>query len=103
MTQLSEPASRPSFSLRGLFNSPVWSQSRLYLVVVAAVILAGLISPEFLTVNNISNVLRQSAALGIVSIGQTLVMIGGGFDLSVASIMQLVTVMMGEMTRAATS
>ncbi len=99
MSQLSEPASRPSLSLRGLFNSPVWSQSRLYLVVVAAVILAGLISPEFLTVNNISNVLRQSAALGIVSIGQTLVMIGGGFDLSVAAIMQLVTVMMGEMTR----
>jgi ribose transport system permease protein len=49
-------------------------------VVLAAVILAGVISPEFLTVNNISNVLRQSAALGIVSIGQTLVMIGGGFD-----------------------
>ena len=99
MSQLSEPAKRFSVSLKGLLSSPVWSQSRLYLVVVVTVLLAGVISPDFLTVNNISNVLRQSAALGIVSIGQTLVMIGGGFDLSVAAIMQLVTVMMGELSR----
>jgi len=63
------------------------------------VLLAGLISPNFLTVNNISNILRQSAALGIITLGQTLVMIGGGFDLSVTAIMQLATVMMAELTR----
>ncbi|MFV1968700.1 MAG: ABC transporter permease, partial [Pirellulaceae bacterium] len=45
------------------------------------------------------NVLRQSAALGIVSIGQAIVMIGGGFDLSVTATMQLATVLMAELTR----
>lgn len=86
-------------NLRGLSASAWWYQARLYLVVLAIVLVAGLVSPRFLTVNNISNVLRQSAALGIVSVGQTLVMIGGGFDLSVTAIMQLVTVMMAELTR----
>ncbi|PYO51869.1 MAG: ABC transporter permease, partial [Candidatus Rokuibacteriota bacterium] len=47
----------------------------------------------------ISNVLRQSAALGTVGIGQTIVMIAGEFDLSVSAIMQLVTVIVAEITR----
>jgi ribose/xylose/arabinose/galactoside ABC-type transport system permease subunit len=39
----------------------------------------------FLTEGNIKNVLTQMAVLAIVSFGVTIVMIGGGFDLSVGS------------------
>jgi len=59
---------------------------------------ATLLSPAFFTRNNIFNVLRQASALGIVSIGQAICMIGGGFDLSVTATMQLVTVMVAELS-----
>jgi ribose/xylose/arabinose/galactoside ABC-type transport system permease subunit len=98
LSQLSDRFNRLTSTL-GLSSSDRWQQARLYLVVLAIVLVAGLLSPNFLTANNLSNILRQGAALGIITIGQTLVMIGGGFDLSVTAIMQLATVMMAELTR----
>jgi ribose/xylose/arabinose/galactoside ABC-type transport system permease subunit len=73
-------------------------QTGIYGVLILLMVLAGAISPEFMSSNNLTNVLRQSAALGIVTIGQTLVMIAGGFDLSVTAVMQLVTVVIAEYT-----
>lgn len=40
----------------------------------------------FLSVRNISNLFRQTAVVGVLSIGMTICLIGGNFDLSVASI-----------------
>ena len=74
-------------------------QGRVLIGAIALMVLAGIIKPEFLAPRNISNVLRQSAALGTVGIGQTIVMIAGEFDLSVSAIMQLVTVIVAEITR----
>ncbi len=74
-------------------------QGRVFIAMIALMLLAGIIKPEFLDSKNISNVLRQSAALGTVGIGQTIVMIAGEFDLSVSAIMQLVTVVVAEITR----
>ncbi|TWP32536.1 ABC transporter permease [Leekyejoonella antrihumi] len=42
-------------------------------------------SPAFLTTTNLVNMASQSAALGIVACGATLVFIAGGFDLSVGA------------------
>jgi ribose transport system permease protein len=75
-----------------------WRQGALYLALVATLAIAGILSPGFLSAENLSNVLRQSAALGIVSLGQALVMIAGGFDLSVTATMQLATVMVAEIS-----
>jgi ribose/xylose/arabinose/galactoside ABC-type transport system permease subunit len=47
---------------------------------------ATILSPLFLTEANISNVLRQAAPLGIVSIGQTIAILTFGIDLSVSSV-----------------
>jgi len=44
-----------------------------------------IISPHFLTMSNILNVLRQVSIIAIISIGMTLVIILGGIDLSVGS------------------
>lgn len=43
-------------------------------------------SPVFLTGRNISNVLRQASTLGIVSVGQTIVILAYGIDLSVGAV-----------------
>ncbi len=59
------------------------------IVFVIVLAIAAIVSPEFFNLKNILNVLRQGSALGIMSIGQTLVLIAGGIDLSVVSTMQL--------------
>ena len=56
------------------------------LVAVGALTLA---SHEFLTGNNLANLARQVAIFGILAIGQLLVILTGGIDLSVGSILGL--------------
>ena len=53
---------------------------------IVLVIVSVYVYPTFLTVANLRNMWSQNAALGIISVGMTLVIIGGGFDLSVGSI-----------------
>lgn len=50
------------------------------------VIGASFVSPDFFTQRNITNVLRQSAVVGISSMGMLLVVLTGGIDLSVGSV-----------------
>ncbi len=59
----------------------------VYLFLVALVIVSGLVSPSFFYLENLGNLLSQISPLGIVVIGQTFVILVGGLDLSVASIM----------------
>lgn len=56
---------------------------------VLLLILASLLSPYFLTFNNIINVLRQISIVAIISVGMTYVIITGGIDLSVGSVAAL--------------
>lgn len=51
------------------------------------VIVVAILSPSFLTVNNILNVLRQTSINAIIAAGMTFVILTGGIDLSVGSIL----------------
>jgi ribose transport system permease protein len=64
--------------------------------VLAVLCLVGYISqPDtFLNQSNISTMLRLAAAIGVVSVGMTFVIISGGIDLSVGSITALCSVWM---------
>ena len=44
------------------------------------------ITPNFLTRNNIINLLRQSSIIGVIATGMTFVIISGNFDISVGKI-----------------
>jgi ribose/xylose/arabinose/galactoside ABC-type transport system permease subunit len=59
----------------------------IYFVLLFLIILTTILSPAFLAGNNISNMLLQAAPLGIVVIGQVMVILVRGLDLSVASVM----------------
>jgi len=59
----------------------------IYLFLVALIALSGARSPTFLRADNVVNMLVQFAPLGIVVIGQVFVILVGGLDLSVASVM----------------
>jgi ribose transport system permease protein len=58
----------------------------LFAFVLVCAILAWL-SPVFLRWNNILNVIRQSSIYGIMAVGMTFVILTGGIDLSVGSIL----------------
>lgn len=57
-----------------------------------ALVVFSLMSSAFLTTQNLFNVGRQSVYLILVSLGQMLVLISGGFDLSVGMIIALTSV-----------
>ncbi|SLM18761.1 Ribose ABC transporter permease protein [uncultured spirochete] len=59
---------------------------------VLIIIVASILEHSFLTASNLLNILRQSSALGIVCLGVTFVMMTGGMDLSVGSIVSLCAV-----------
>lgn len=59
---------------------------------VAALVVFSLASAQFLTVGNITNVARQSVYLILVSLGQMLALVTGGFDLSVGTSIALTSV-----------
>jgi ribose transport system permease protein len=58
-------------------------------VLVGLVALFGIASPHFLGTDNLLNIMQQSAINAILGIGLTFVIISGGIDLSVGSILAL--------------
>lgn len=64
------------------------------LILLFMIGLATLLTPNFLTPLNLTNLLRQTSILAILAIGQFLVILSGGFDLSVAAVMALSSVIM---------
>src|SRR5258705_659778 len=63
------------------------------LVVLGAVLWA--LTPHFLTVSNLLNVAEQTSINAVVAVGMTFVILSGGIDLSVGSIVALSGVVLG--------
>jgi ribose transport system permease protein len=57
-------------------------------LVVLCVVIAAL-EPKFLSAGNLAGVARQTAVITIIAMGMTVVMVSGGIDLSVGSVMAL--------------
>jgi len=89
-------------ALHGISLSPrlLFERYGIYIFLVLLIIIASIISPEFFNPQNLKDILNQSAALGIVALGQTFVILigGGGLDLSVGSVMATVAVIMAHNT-----
>jgi ribose/xylose/arabinose/galactoside ABC-type transport system permease subunit len=59
-----------------------------------------LLSDRFLTVNNLTNILRQSTINGIIAVGMTLVIFTRGIDLSVGSVLGLSVLITADVLQA---
>ena len=68
---------------------------RMLALALALAAALSILSPHFLTSNNLLNVLDQSVVVGIVAIGMTFVILIGGIDLSVGSVAGLTGVLLG--------
>jgi ribose transport system permease protein len=76
--------------------SRLWIEQRdviiIYSILLGIALLAYIALPEFRRPHNLFNVLRQGVALGIASVGQTIMILVGGIDLSVGATISLVAV-----------
>jgi ribose transport system permease protein len=70
-------------------------------LLVALIVGMSAIDPQFYGVNNIFNILRNASFLAIVACGQALVIIAGGFDLSVGAVVALASVVTAKTMAAA--
>ncbi len=79
------PAARPPLwrRLRALNFAPLLALAVLFAI-------SALASPYFLQPQNLLNILRQVSYSGIIALGMTFVIIAGGIDLSVGSMLALV-------------
>ena len=89
---MSEMAATPSFSVREFLQRYGLLLSFLLLCLILT-----LLSDRFLTVSNLTNVLRQSTINGIIAIGMTFVILTAGIDLSVGSVLALSSVVTADM------
>lgn len=65
-----------------------WIQTYMIIFIVLGLgLVLSIVSPHFMTLTNMMNVLRQISINGILAIGMTLVCLTGGIDLSVGSIL----------------
>lgn len=74
-------------------------QNTLLVTFVTLFVIFSLSSEYFATTNNLIIILTQLAPLGIVVIGQTLVIITGGIDLSVGSVAALTSIIAASLMR----
>ena len=64
-------------------------------ILIIMVIISSLVSDVFFTATNLSNLLRQVSGIGILSLGMLLVILTGGIDLSVGSMVAMTSVLCG--------
>ena len=68
-------------------------ENNTYFILLLLLIVCAIISPNFFTVQNITNLLRQYAGMIVVCMGMLFVILTGGIDLSVGGIMALGSVL----------
>lgn len=64
-----------------------------FISLIALCVLITVLEPKFISAGNLAGVARQTAVITIMAIGMTVVMVSGGIDLSVGSMMALASVM----------
>ena len=68
-------------------NPQFWKSTGIFWALVILIIIMAFSQPAFLTKPNLINILKQASITGILAIGLTLVLLTGGIDLSVGSVL----------------
>jgi ribose/xylose/arabinose/galactoside ABC-type transport system permease subunit len=84
--------------------STIWRRQRalffdnsLTIFFASLVVIVAIIEPAFLEWSNIQSILRGAAVIGIIAAGMTVVMVAGGFDLSVARVAALCGIVVAQL------
>src|SRR6201986_4064229 len=76
----------------GGFFKTIFRKSCIFLVFIAMLIVASILSPAFLSPTNLINVVRQMSVVGLIALGVTGVIVSAGIDLSSGSVVGLTAV-----------
>ncbi len=87
-----QPAITPASAIGHADRRWLFKGLGLTIVVIALALIFALINPRFATVANFANVLTQASYYMIIAVGMTFVITSAGIDLSVGSLLALVTV-----------
>ncbi|WP_112480293.1 ribose ABC transporter permease [Vibrio variabilis] len=72
-----------------LFNKEWLIEQKSLIALIFLIIVVSFLNPNFFTVDNIMNILRQTSVNAIIAVGMTLVILTAGIDLSVGSVLAL--------------
>lgn len=75
----------------------------IYGLLVALIVVMGILSPRSLSAKHLLDIFRQAAPLGIVTIGQTVILLTAGIDLSVGAVLTLTNVVAASLMAAGNS
>src|SRR4030065_759056 len=78
---------KPRETLIDILKGEYGSNITLLLTMAAMAFIFSLLAPNFLKLDNMLNIARSIAITGVVAIGETFVLIAGGIDLSITSVM----------------
>ncbi|OZM81670.1 ABC transporter [Pseudonocardia sp. MH-G8] len=92
MEQAAREAEPPRSPARRLLDSGAGRNLGLVAVLVLLALVGAITADTFLTASNLLTVLTQASIIGVITVGATFVIIGGGIDLSVGKVMALSSV-----------
>jgi ribose transport system permease protein len=92
------PRARKAFFGQGISWAYLAGKYSMVGVLILLIAVATILYPGFLSSGNIGNILSQNAAVGIIAVGMTFVIITGGFDLSVGAVYALGSVIYAGVT-----
>lgn len=76
------------------------SKYAIYFVFIAMCVTMSILSPVFLSVANLLNVMTQMASIGLLALGVTIIIITRGIDLSSGSVLALAAVVSASMAQS---
>ena len=88
-TMTAPPRQAESFGSRSTRVKHFVGDYGILLIFAGCLIFLSIAAPNFLTADNLVNVVRQSSIIGIIALGMTFIMITAGIDLSVGSVVGL--------------
>ncbi|MGY3900886.1 ribose ABC transporter permease [Aeromonas lusitana] len=74
---------------RGIMSKSWWIENKSLIALLVLIAVVSFLSPNFFTADNLLNILRQTSVNAIIAVGMTLVILTGGIDLSVGSVLAL--------------
>ena len=79
------------YQRRHIFGK-ILSKGGIFLILIICLLIFGILSPALVSLSHLLSLTCYASPLGIVAMGQTIVMLTGSFDLSVGANMTLINV-----------
>lgn len=96
---MSTATTPPRAAAGALSFRTVFRKYGIVAILLGLCLMLSIVSPAFRTVRNITNIIRQVSAIGLISIGVTFCIMTGGIDLSTGSVVGLISVVCASMAQ----